>query len=58
MSVETMKRSGVYHLLPKCHAYIKVRMKFSESEHSLHLVLELFLHKMFELEVYKPVIQH
>jgi hypothetical protein len=27
-----MWRSDMYHLLPVCHVYIEVRIKFSESE--------------------------
>jgi hypothetical protein len=40
MSMVTMWRSGVYHLLPMYHVYIKVGIKFSASECSLYYVLK------------------
>jgi hypothetical protein len=39
-SVLTTAKSGMYHLLPMCHVYIKVRKKFFVSER----LLPYFLH--------------
>jgi hypothetical protein len=57
MSVVTMRRSDVHHLLPMCHVHIKVRIKFSASVF-ITFKFQAFLYTMFKLEVHKPVIQH
>jgi hypothetical protein len=43
VSIVTMQRSDVYHLLPKCHVYIEVRIKFLASGCLLPYFLEVFV---------------